>query len=491
MRKIIFIEPKTPNVHVFSQYPLPRLGLFILAAIVKEKGWDVEVIIEETHKIDFEKIKKVDMVGISTITTTAVRAYAIADKIRSFGIPVILGGPHVTFLPDEALAHADYVFRGEAEEALIRFIDTWENGRVFSHVPNLSYQIDGQTYHNQIKPLTRSLDDNPFPDFSLSQYEGRKIAGRTTIPVQTSRGCPFHCSFCSVTGMFGKAYRFRSTENVIAELRRYNPRKKSIFFYDDNFTANRKRAKELLQRMIDEKLGFIWSTQVRVDIAKDLELVRLMKKAGCHTVYIGMESVNPDSLKSMKKQQTVEQMAQAMKILRQEHIRVHGMFVYGFDDDNWQTVKETVRFAIKTKCSSTQFMILTPLPGSEFYDQMIREKRIRFHDWTLYDAQHAVFEPKKISLDELQRAQIFSHSKFYSLLQVVKHALSFEWAAFAIAIYARQINHQWLKQNKSFLRTMDSLRMRKKSKLMNNYGKSDWTENETAGKDSMVFESVQ
>ncbi len=214
-------------------------------------------------------------------------------------------------------------------------------------MPNLSYQIRGKTFHNPVKPLIRNLDTNPFPDFSLSKYIGRKIGGRITIPVQTSRGCPFHCSFCSVTGMFGKTYRFRSTENVIAELRRYDDKNNSIFFYDDNFTANRKRAKQLLQRMIDEKFKFIWSTQVRVDIAKDLELIKLMKKAGCHTVYIGMESVNPKSLESMKKQQTVEEMTQAMHILRQQRIRVHGMFIYGFDEDDWQTVKETVKFAIK------------------------------------------------------------------------------------------------------------------------------------------------
>jgi radical SAM superfamily enzyme YgiQ (UPF0313 family) len=481
MPKIIFIEPKSPNLHVFSQFPLPRLGVFILGAIVKEIGWDAEIIVEQAQKIDFEKIRSADMIGISTITPTAPRAYVIADKIRSWGIPVIIGGPHVSFLPDEALEHADYVIRGEAEEALISFIETWENGKNFSKVPNLSYHSDGKIIHNPVKPLVRSLNANPFPDFTLSQYVRKKIAGMITIPVQTSRGCPFHCSFCSVTGMFGKAYRFRSTENVIEELHRYDYKKNTIFFYDDNFTANRKRAKELLQRMIKEKFKFQWSTQVRVDIAKDPEIVRLMKKAGCHTVYVGMESVNPKSLKSMKKQQTVEEMVQAMQIFRRERIHVHGMFVYGFDDDDWHTVKETVRFAKKVKFSSTQFMILTPLPGSEFYDRVRRENRIQFHDWALYDAHHAVFKPKRLSLFELQRAQIFSHSKFYSFMELIRRAISFAWVEFAIAVYARKINRLWQKQNKTFLRVMDLCRSKKDTKIKIDYQERVQIENEVTG----------
>ena len=481
MRKIIFIEPKSPNLHIFSQFLLPRLGVFILGAIVKEHGWDAEVIVEQSQKIDFHKIRNVDMVGISTITPTAPRAYAIADKIRSFGIPVIIGGPHVTFLPDEALEHADYVIRGEAEEALVSFIETWENGKDFSTVSNLSYQTAGKTFHNPVKPLSRSLDENPFPDFSLSQYTKNKIAGKTTLPVQTSRGCPFHCSFCSVTGMFGNAYRFRSTENIIAELYRYNPKKHSIFFYDDNFTANRKRAKALLRRMIEEKLNFKWSTQVRVDIAKDAELVQLMKKAGCHLVYIGMESVNPKSLKSMKKQQTVDDMAQAIKVLQRQGIRIHGMFVYGFDEDDWHTVKETVRFAKRAKLSSTQFLLLTPLPGSEFYNRVTDEKRIQFHDWALYDAHHAVFKPKRLSLFDLQRAQIFSHTKFYSFIQVIRRAMSFSWIEFGIAVYARNLNRLWQKKNKTFLRVMDLCRPRKEVNIMIDYHERVTLEDEQAG----------
>jgi radical SAM superfamily enzyme YgiQ (UPF0313 family) len=332
-----------------------------------------------------------------------------------------------------------------------------------------------------VKPLTRPLDANPFPDFNLSQFMKRKIAGKTIIPIQTSRGCPFHCSFCSVTGMFGKAYRFRSTENVIEELYRYNRKNNFIFFYDDNFTANRRRAKALLRRMIEEKFMFKWSTQVRVDIAKDPELIRLMKEAGCHTLYIGLESVNPKSLKSMKKQQTVDEMAQAIRIIRQQRIHIHGMFVYGFDDDDWHTVKETVRFAKQAKLSSTQFMILTPLPGSEFYDQVTCENRIQFRDWSLYDAHHAVFTSRGLSLFELQRAQIFSHSKFYSFMEIVRRAVSFAWVDFSIAIYARKLNRLWQKQNKTFLKVMDLFRPKKGVKIMIDYQEQIRLEDEVIG----------
>jgi radical SAM superfamily enzyme YgiQ (UPF0313 family) len=480
MRKMVFIEPKSPNLHIFSQFLLPRLGIFILGTIIKSKGWDVEVIVEQSQEIDFDTLRHADMVGISTITPTAPRAYAIADKVRSFDVPVIMGGPHVTFLPDEALEHADYVIRGEAEEALVHFLETWEDGKDFSEVSNLSYRIKGDTIHNSVKPLTRPLDANPFPDFSMSQHVRKKIAGLTTIPVQTSRGCPFHCSFCSVTGMFGKKYRFRSTENIIEELRRYDQKKNSIFFYDDNFTANRKRAKKLLHRMIEEKLIFKWSTQVRVDIAEDPELVGLMKKAGCRTLYIGMESVNPKSLESMKKQQTVHEMDRAIRVLHRQGIRIHGMFVYGFDEDDWYTVKETVRFAKRARLSSTQFLILTPLPGSEFYDRVTCENRIQFRDWSLYDAHHAVFKPSGLSQFELQQAQIFSHSKFYSFMEIIRRAVSFAWVDFAVAIYGHKLNRLWQKKNKTFLKVMELLRPKDHVRIKIDYREQVLLDDDTA-----------
>jgi radical SAM superfamily enzyme YgiQ (UPF0313 family) len=429
----------------------------------------VEIFIEEMRKIDYEIIKDADVVGISTITPTAPRAYAIADRIREMGIPVIMGGPHVTYLAEEALGHADFVIRGEGERALMELIDARENGGDYSEVSNLSYRKNREIIHNPKQPLADNLDSLPYPDFSLLKRDQPTKGGRSTIPVLTSRGCPFDCSFCSVTGMFGKKYRFRSAENVLAELRQYNSRRNMIFFYDDNFTANRKRTKELLEGMIREKFKFHWTTQVRADVAKDVDLVRLMKRAGCHTLYIGFETVNPDSLEEMKKKQTVEEITQAVKVLRKNRIHIHGMFVYGFDHDDWKTVKKTVRFAKKAKLNTTQFLILTPAPGSEFYEKVDSENRIQFRDWTLYDGHHAVFRPARFSIFDLQKAQIFSHKKFYSMKQTVKKFFKGKWIDLAVAHYARKLNRTWQKRNKTFLRAVELLRPRKGAKITLDY----------------------
>jgi radical SAM superfamily enzyme YgiQ (UPF0313 family) len=469
MSKIVFIEPEAPNLHIFSRFPLPRLGTIILGTMMKNRGWDVEIFVEQLRKIDFEIIESADLVGISTITSTAPRAYAIADRVRKRGIPVIMGGPHVTFMADEALGHADFIIRGEGEQALMAFTDAWENGTGFSGIPNLSHRESGEIEHNPQQPFLEDLDEVPFPDFSLLKSPKRGIGGRYTIPIQTSRGCPFDCSFCSVTGMFGKKYRFRSTRNIIEELKRYDGRRYSIFFYDDNFAANRQRAKELCEAMIREKLMFKWTTQVRADLAKDEELVGLMRKAGCHTVYIGFESMNEESLKAMKKKQTVEEIVYCVKVLRRHRINIHGMFVYGFDEDDWQTVKKTVKFAKKARLSSTQFLILTPLPGSEFYDRVNKENRIQFRDWALYDAHHVVFQPARLSLFDLQWAQIFSHKKFYSLKEIVKKLIKGKWIEIGIAGYARNLNRLWKKKNEMYLRVIDLLKSKKGPKISIDY----------------------
>ncbi len=458
---IVFIEPRAPNLHIFSQFYSPRLGIFILGTLLHQRGWEVEVIVEEWATIDFQHLQTADLVGISTITSTAPRAYAIGDRCRALGVPVIMGGPHVTYLPEEALAHADFVIRGEGELPLLAFLEARSGQRDLETVPGLSFIKNGRIIHNPSPPPLNDLDQLPFPDFSLLRESGRRLSERRVIPVETSRGCPFDCSFCSVTGMFGHQHRCRSTASVIEELRRHNRRGNIIFFYDDNFTANRARSKELLRAMIREKFVFKWSAQVRADLTEDLELVRLMKKAGCHTVYIGFESVNPESLKAMKKKQTVADITRAVKVLRRQRIHIHGMFVFGFDQDDWQTVKKTVRFARRARLTSSQFLILTPLPGSELYNTLKAEQRLTFGDWTLYDAHHVVFRPARLAPFDLQRAQIFGHRKFYSLKETVKKLMQGRWIALAIAHYARHLNRAWQKKNRRFLAALSLLSPRK------------------------------
>jgi len=436
---------------------------------MRRRGWEVDIIYEEQKDIPWDKINSVEIAGISTITSTAPRAYAIADRIRSMGIPVIMGGPHVTFMPDEALEHADYIIRGEGEKALMAFIDAWEKDKDFSEVQNLSFRQNEKTIHNPMHEAINDLDKIPFPDFSDFFIHGKEIAGHKIIPIQTSRGCPYDCEFCSVTAMFGRKYRYRSTENIIQELRQYNHRKNVIFFYDDHFTANRKRTKALLESMIKEKFKFKWSTQVRADLARDTEMVKLMKKAGCHTLYIGLESVNPRSLSEMNKKQTVEDVLHAVKIIRQNRIHIHGMFVYGFDEDDWATVKKTVRFAKRSGLSSTQFLILTPLPGSRFFYKMINQERILFKDWALYDAHHVVFQPAKFSLFGLQKAQIFSHKKFYSRFRIVPKVIQGKWVDLGLAHYARNLNRMWQEKNKTFLKVVDLLTTKKEARIEIDY----------------------
>ncbi len=465
MPKIVFIEPKAPNLHIFSQFPLPRLGTLILGTMMKERGWEVELFVEDFRKVDFDVIGSADLVGISTITSTAPRAYAIADRVRAMGIPVLMGGPHVTYLTEEALEHADFVVRGEGEAALAAFIDAREKGAGYAEVPNLSYKDEtGTIVHNAMAPRVADLDRIPFPDFSLLRPEAKGMKHMSSIPVLTSRGCPFDCSFCSVTGMFGRKYRFRSTENIIEELRRYHGRRAFVFFYDDNFAADSKRTRDLCQAMIREKLKITWTTQVRADVARDPELVGLMKRAGCHTVYIGFESVNPDALEDMKKKQTVAEIARAVKVFRRHRIHIHGMFVLGFDQDDWRSVRKTVRFAKRARLTSTQFLILTPLPGSAFYERIAAENRIRFHDWALYDAHHAVFQPARFSLPDLQKAQSFAHRKFYSLKEEVRKILAGQWIGVAIAHYARKLDRTWKRRNKTFLRVIALLKTRRGSR---------------------------
>ncbi|MDL1971406.1 MAG: B12-binding domain-containing radical SAM protein [Candidatus Desulfofervidaceae bacterium] len=458
MKNIIFIEPKPENLHFFSRFKLPRLGTILLATILKKHGYKTKVYVEEIAPLNWADIKKADLVCISTITSTAIRAYYLARKVRQMGIPVAMGGPHVTFLAEEALRYADFVIRGEGEQSILELIEALEGKRPFSKVKGLSWQENKKIYHNETAPLTEDLNTLPYPNFSLIQgWQAVKGLVKKIIPIQTSRGCPFNCRFCSVTRMFGRKMRYRSVEHVIGELKQYNNPHYHVFFYDDNFIADPQKAKALLLAMKEKNFAFSWSTQVRVDIARYPQILSLAKDTNCDGFYIGFESVNPESLVEMNKKQSIEDIKKAIQVINKLNLHIHGMFIFGLDKDNLASIKNTVQFALKNKIGSVQFSILTPLPGTPVYQELKKKKRILSFDWSLYDGLHIVFRPCNFSPYILQKAMLNAHKTFYSLKNTLKRILESRYLATQISLYALKLSYEWEWKNKEFLKWLKEL----------------------------------
>ncbi len=444
MKNIVLIEPRSPDYHIFSRYKLPRLGTLILGAVLEQAGYYVKVYVEDIAPIDIKTMFESDLVGISTITSTAPRAYELSAQIRKRGIPVMMGGPHVTFMAEEALEYCDYVLRGEGEGAVVPLVKALETGEGLGDVSGLSFRVGGNSFHNPEVPPCHNLDEIPFPDFSLI----RSPMG-TIRPVMTSRGCPYNCSFCMVTKMFGRRYRYRSKEHVMRELRTVDP-KEIIFFYDDHFAANKERTKELLRMMLAEGITPRWTAQVRADVTRDSELMDLFRKTNCLYVYVGIESVNPQSLESYNKKISVKDIEDSISVFHDYGIRVHGMFVMGCDEDTIESIRYTPQFAKKNNIDTVQFMILTPLPGSDQFKQFEDENRLLTKDWGLYDGHHVVFQPKKMSAFELQVEAFKAQGKFYSVGQIMKSISKFDMLGVLLRAYSRRLQKKWISANKNY-----------------------------------------
>lgn len=420
--KIVLIEPRACEANIYSKLPMPLLGPVYLGTILKKRGHQVEVYNENIHAPDYTRLKA-DLIGISILTPTAKRGYEIAKRFPKE--KVIMGGVHASLLPNEALEHARQVVVGEAEEVIV---DVAEGRRIESVV--------------QGRPV-EDLDALPVPDFSLIKgYPAYPLI----MPVSTSRGCPFDCSFCSVTKMFGRKYRFRGAENIIEEMKSRNT--KQFFICDDNFAADPKRTRTLLGLMLKNKVKQ-WVCQVRADVAKDNKLITLMSRAGCSVVCVGLESVNPSTLTAFKKRQTVEEIVSAIRSFHENRIKIHGMFVLGGDEDNKNTVWETLKFAVKQKIDTLQMTILTPFPGTKVYEDLHAKKRIFTKDWSLYDCQHIVFHPKLLSARELQLNVIKACAKFYSIYTAIYLFLKLRFRNAIMRFMGYVVVKEWRRINRN------------------------------------------
>ena len=401
--KLHLINPtKNGETYLFNRGLLAPLGLMSLAAYTPDEV-EVRIIDENVESIDFRDVP--DLVGISTMTATAPRSYGIADRYRALGAKVVMGGIHASMLPEEALEHADSVVVGEAEPIWGKVVSDAEAGR--------------------LEPLYRQ---DGFIDFKRPVSPRRDIIDPkrywSANSVQTSRGCPNDCNFCSVTTFNGRKLRLRDIDNVLAEvesLSRSNLiRKKVVPFVDDNIAANPGRAKELFKALIPMKV--VWGSQASITFANDEELVGLAAESGCRFLFIGLETLSTGSLDEMgKSQNKVEKYADALRLLKKNKINVMGAFVFGFDADGESAFSDTLEFAIKNKILVAQFANLTPYPGTRIYHRLLEENRLEPRFWMdpSWDS-HVVFRPRQMSPRRLYENTHQLHRDFYSYRSIFK-----------------------------------------------------------------------
>jgi radical SAM superfamily enzyme YgiQ (UPF0313 family) len=429
-KKITLLKATPAHTNEYSIFAYPGLALPVLGTVLKHKGYDVKVYVESLHPWDWCRIEESDLIALTVNTAEAMDCFELAGKIRTrTKAPIVMGGYHVTYMARDALDYCDYVVRGEGEATLAELADELlEGDGNVDRIQGISYLRNGEVVDNPNRPLLQDID--LIPDQSLvegyREYHRRSFQRfrPTGALVASSRGCPYDCHFCSIIEIFNRTTRYRSPEAVIEDIRQQTALtgRRSIYFVDDNLTAHKKKCKELLRHMIDAKLDIRFSAQVRLEFSQDEEFIELMKEAGCSVVFIGFESVNPQTLLDFGKRQTVDQIRYCIDRLRREEIFIHGMFVLGGDTDTVETCRETAEFAIREQLDSVQFLPLYPLPGTVQTAEFEQQGRLLLTpnpETGRPEVRHGAgnyvqFYPNKMSPVDLQLGILEAYERFYS-----------------------------------------------------------------------------
>lgn len=365
----------------------PPLGLAYLAAMAEQDGHEVRIhdfglyphrsVEEDVQEIvDF----KPDLVAFTSMTTSYHNVEQTAALVKeALGVPIVIGGPHATSLPEYTLQNPniDFLVYGEGEYIWCDFLRAFSAGDDrWDRILGLWYKEDGRVVNGGRRPPITDLDALPFPSrhlFDLEKYPLYAPDGKLMITVLSSRGCPYACSFC-FKGIVGRSYHQRSPENIVAELRqvidRYGVR--NFYFIDDLFTIDVRRLNALLDYFIEQNLDIRWRCLARVDRVTP-ELLEKMYRAGCRQIHYGIESGNPEILKATAKHIDLDQVRQAVKWTEEAGIRAKGYFILGLPGDTLETMEQTIEFAASLDLSEAMFSIATPFPGTRLWDELVRK----------------------------------------------------------------------------------------------------------------------
>jgi len=460
IKKIALVEPVSDIVNIYSLIAIPRLGLPVLGNVLAHAGYDVDIFSEKIRKPSMDELEKYDLIGVSILTNSSLHGYHYADEMKKRGRIVVIGGPHATFEPEEALRHADYVARGEAERTFLELLSALNGDGTVEAIKGLSYIKDGKCFHNEDREITDEFINVP-ADFSkvkgIREFRKGMLSRFLYTPmVYTTRGCPFNCRYCTVIKLAGRKLRYRSLDCCTDDIRNAIDGitvRKSVMIIDDNFTVDMNRAKELLKRMIT--LGkpdyVLYNMQLRVETFNDEEFLSLLNDAGFGLLHVGFESVSSGSLKEWQKNISVEQIRFAVEQARKFGLKVNGMFIVGSDSDTEETVEATVDRAIELEMAVMQLFILCPLPGSEVNTQFQHENRIFTHNWKYYDCHHSVFFPRNIKPSILQKAVLRANKKFYSFRRMFLERAAGNRVTCGMALWQAENHHRdYIKKLEAF-----------------------------------------
>jgi radical SAM superfamily enzyme YgiQ (UPF0313 family) len=433
---------------------MPHLWMFLLQSLTPP-GHEVLLIdgnaqpMNEKSIARFVQKKEIGLVGIGAMTRMAAKAYRMADAIRAAGVPVVMGGPHVTEVPDEALGrnggprHADAVALGEADETWPKIVEDAARGEL----KEVYAPVDA--FGQERKPTLRPYPSIPWDAMDLKQFNIvpkamgpllRRVGGGWAtfriIPVESGRGCPYGCEFCTVTGFFGDSIRFRTNESVVDELLRLKERARSedgqmvVFFIDDNFAINVKRTKSLLRDIIAANAQVHWIAQISANLLRDEELIDLIAASGGRWIFIGMESIDPTNLASVNKGfNKPGEYAAVLERLADHNIYAITSFIFGMDNDTPGVAERTLQQIRTWPPGLPVFGLLTPLPATPLYERLEREGRLtrpsHWQDFMPFEMAHT---PLKMTTQE-------AHAE-------VKHGWSRAYSPEAIAQAVDSLNHK-------------------------------------------------
>jgi radical SAM superfamily enzyme YgiQ (UPF0313 family) len=426
---VTLINPPAPHIETSSVLGItvPPLGLAYLAAVLEKEGHSVRIIDAQALGISQPQIKREiakdqpDILGVTSTTASIWEALAIVKAARETcpGAITVLGGPHATFLPTEVLRKCpqlDVVCVGEGERTILELAQTIKRKETLSSVRGIVYRSGDQIVKTSPQPLIDDLDFLPFPARHLLPMNRYTILGEKAIigHIMSSRGCPFNCTFCASSFLFGKKFRGRSPRNVVDEIEevvsQYNPQ--SIEFSDDEFTLDRKRVEGICEEIKRRSLSIPWACSSRVDTISR-ELLRRMKEAGCTLIYYGVESGSQRILNLMRKGTTIKQAIDAIRWTKEVGIETLASYILGFPGETKKDIEKTITFAKKLNTDYAQFSLATPYPGTELYESAKKKGLLLTEDWTWYTAGKPIILTSDCTKEDLMRLLTKAYRSFY------------------------------------------------------------------------------